>query len=54
MGRETVVGQCFPIGEEHAAQVGGEERHFVLQPLCVPRIGGDDGDMLMFGFFAGA
>ena len=54
VGRKAVVGQCFPVWEQHAAQVGGEERHFVLKPLGIDCIGSDDGDTLVFGFFARA
>ena len=50
--RKTVVGQCFPIGKQHAAQVGRKKRHFVLQALRIQRISGDDGDALTVCFLA--
>ena len=50
--REAVVGQGFPVGEHHAAQVRGEKHQLVQQALGVGRVGGDDGGELARLFFA--
>ena len=42
MGREAVVGQGFPVGQQVGAQIRREPGDFVRQALGVQRIGGDD------------
>ena len=41
--REAVVGQGFPIGEQHASQLGCKEGHFIQQSLGIQRVGRDHG-----------
>ncbi len=43
VGREAVVGQGLPVGEQRAAQARCEEGHLVDQPLGIRGIGRDDG-----------
>ena len=38
VGREGVVGQCFPVGKNGNAKARCKEGHLVHQPLCVGRI----------------
>jgi hypothetical protein len=41
--REAVVGQGFPVGEQCAAQLGGEEGHLLHEAVGIGGIGRDDG-----------
>jgi hypothetical protein len=52
VGREAVVGQGFPIGEQGDAQVGREEPHFIDQALGIGGVGGDDGRQAALGLVA--
>ena len=50
--REGVVGQGFPVGEQHAADVGREEGNFFDQALGVCGVRRHDGGGAALGFFA--
>ena len=49
---KAVVGQGFPVGEEHTAQAGCEKRQLFQQTLGIGGIGSDNGRALPRSFVA--
>ena len=49
--RKTIVGQGFPIGEQHTGQVGLEKLHFFQQTLRIESVGAYQADTAALRFF---